>query len=56
MIFFKPTDEVMPKYEKTIERIKSRKDHYHKYAVDEFLDADKADDFLVAYCLVDFRE
>lgn len=51
--FFKPTDEVMPQYEKIIEWVKSRNDPYKKYAVDEFLDATKADAFLVAYCLVD---
>lgn len=44
----------MPQYEKIIEWVKSgRNDPYERYAVDEFLEANKADAFLVTYCLGD---
>lgn len=51
--FFKDTSVVMVSYEQVIAWAMSKSGHYLPKALNEFLDADKADAFLVAYCLTD---
>lgn len=51
--FFKDTTVVMAAYGQVISWAMSRSGHYLKPALDEFLNADEADAFLVAYCLAD---
>lgn len=52
-VFFKDTTAVMAEYGKVTAWAMSRRDHYLPNALNEFLDADEADAFLVAYCLAD---
>ncbi len=51
--FFKDTSLVMTEYTKVVSWANSRSDHYLPNALNEFLDADEADAFLVAYCLAE---
>lgn len=51
--FFKDTSDVMPAYARVSAWAMSRNDHYLPNALNEFLDADEADAFIVAYCLAD---
>ncbi len=51
--FFKKmnTDEVTSEYGKVVEWAHSRNDHFREAAINEFLEFDKADAWLVAYCM-----
>lgn len=51
--FFKSTAEVMFEYGMVMTWATSKSEHYLPYALKEFLDADEADAFLVAFCLAD---
>lgn len=51
--FFKDTSVVMSSYAQVMAWAMSRSVHYLPNALNEFLDADEADAFLVAYCLAD---
>lgn len=51
--FFKDTSIVMDAYTRVIAWAMSRSGHYLTNALNEFLNADEADAFLVAYCLAD---
>lgn len=51
--FFKDTSVVMNAYAQVTTWVMSRSGHYLPNAINEFLDADEADAFLVAYCLTD---
>lgn len=51
--FFKDTSVVMAAYGQVTAWAMSRSGHYLPNALNEFLDADEADAFLVAYCLTD---
>jgi len=54
--FFKDTSVIMNEYEQVVTWAISRNTHYLQKALDEFLDADEADAFIVAYALVDPSE
>jgi hypothetical protein len=49
--FFKDTSELIPEYSQVANWAISKSDHYLPKALDEFLDADEADAWLVAYGL-----
>lgn len=51
--FFKDTSVVMVAYTQVIDWAMSKSSHYVPKAINEFLDADEADAFLVAYCHTD---
>lgn len=51
--FFKDTSIVMTEYAQVANWAISKSGHYSLKALNEFLDADEADAFLVAYCLAD---
>lgn len=51
--FFKDTSVVMKEYTQVTTWAMSRTDHYLPKALIEFLGADEADAFLIAYCLSD---
>jgi len=51
--FFKDTSVVMDAYKQVTVWAMSKRGHYLQNALNEFLDADEADAFLVAYCLAD---
>lgn len=51
--FFKDTDIVVPQYARISEWVDSKRSHYSPKAINEFLDADEADAFLVAYGMAD---
>ncbi len=51
--FFKSTAEVVTEYGRVTAWAVSRVDHYLPMALNEFLSADEADAFVVAYCLAD---
>jgi hypothetical protein len=51
--FFKSTDDVMAEYERVTAWAISMNNHYLPNALNEFLAADEADAFLVAYSLAD---
>lgn len=51
--FFKDTKQEMKEYDKVVKWAMSKKDHYIQRALQEFLDADVADAFIVAYALAD---
>jgi hypothetical protein len=53
--FFKNTDVAMSEYSSVALWAKSMSHHYLPQALNEFLDADEADAFLVAYCLADYE-
>jgi hypothetical protein len=51
--FFKSTAEYMDEYATVIAWAVSRRQHYLTNALNEFLEAEEADAFLIAYCLSD---
>lgn len=51
--FFKPTDDIVETYSQITNWCISKSHHYNQNAINEFLDADEADAFLVAYSLAD---
>ncbi len=51
--FFKASTEIIQEYEQIIAWAASKADHYLAKALSEFLDADEADAFIVAYALSD---
>lgn len=51
--FFKDTSIVIEEYAKVVEWAMLKSSHYLPGALDEFLNSDEADAFLVAYCLAD---
>ncbi len=51
--FFKDTSVVMNEYAQVATWAISKSEHYLPNALNEFLNADEADAFLVAYCLAD---
>src|SRR5690606_21828737 len=51
--FFKDTSHVMSEYAQVTGWAVSRGGHYLQNALNEFLDADEADAFIIAYCLAD---
>lgn len=51
--FFKSTAEVMDEYGRVTAWAVSQSSHYLPNALNEFLDADEADAFVIAYCLAD---
>jgi len=51
--FFKDSSHVMSEYAKVTGWAVSRGGHYLQNALNEFLDADEADAFIIAYCLAD---
>jgi hypothetical protein len=53
--FFKDTTPVMTAYGRISGWVMSRDDHYLPGALNEFLDADEADAFIVAYALADIN-
>ncbi|MDE0472572.1 MAG: DUF4411 family protein [Ekhidna sp.] len=51
--FFRDSSSVLKEYGQISEWANSKKGHYQPEAINEFLDADEADAFLVAYALQD---
>lgn len=51
--FFKDTSQIMSSYGEVSAWAISKNDHYMPNALNEFLNADEADAFLIAYCLAD---
>ncbi|MCG8309062.1 MAG: DUF4411 family protein [Cytophagales bacterium] len=51
--FFKDTSKVISEYGRVSAWAISKNGHYLTKAINEFLDADEADAFLIAYCLAD---
>lgn len=51
--FFKNTSSIIPQYSQVATWAVSKNDHYLPNALAEFLDADEADAWLIAYALVD---
>ena len=49
--FFKETSQVLPAYGRIVSWAMSKSSHYLQKALDEFMDADEADAWLVAYAL-----
>ncbi len=49
--FFKSTEEAIDEYKIIVNWAVSKGDHFMQRALDEFLDADEADAWIVAYCL-----
>ena len=54
--FFKDTSTIMNEYQQVIAWASTRMNHYLQKAFNEFLDADEADAFIVAYALVNPSE
>lgn len=54
--FFKDTTEIIPEYQQVIAWAATRMNHYLPKAFNEFLAADEADAFIVAYALADPAE
>ena len=54
--FFKDTSQVMSEYSKVSGWAISKSNHYNTNALNEFLDAEEADAFLVAYALADLNK
>ena len=50
--FFRATSDVVSSYQEVVEWVMSKSDHYNAAAISEFLDAEEADAFIVAYALV----
>lgn len=52
-LFFKDTrdETIIAEYRKVAQWAESRSDHYYRRAIDEFLEYDKADTWLIAYCM-----
>ena len=53
--FFKNSSSALDKYGQISAWVISRNSHYLPQAINEFLDADEADAFLIAYALADVR-
>lgn len=53
--FFKDSSEIIYEYSQVSAWAISRSNHYKATAISEFLDADEADAFLIAYCLADTK-
>lgn len=53
--FFKDSSEIMPEYSRITKWTFSMSNHYMPSAISEFLDADEADAFLIAYALSDIQ-
>ena len=53
--FFKDSSSVLAEYEKISIWAISKNDHYLPQAINEFLDADEADAFLISYALADIQ-
>jgi len=53
--FFRDSSSALEEYRKISEWAVSKNDHYKKKAIDEFLAADEADAFLVAYAMKDSK-
>lgn len=53
--FFKSTDDVAVPYSQVTAWCISKSHHYNQNAINEFLDADEADAFLVAFSLADLN-
>lgn len=51
--FFKNTSDVLTEYQQVVGWAVSKSAHYSQNAISEFLDADEADAFLVAYAMKD---
>ncbi|HET9571727.1 MAG TPA: DUF4411 family protein [Bacteroidales bacterium] len=51
--FFKDTSEVIPEYQQVVGWAISKNAHYSTQAINEFLDADEADAFLIAFAMKD---
>ncbi len=51
--FFKSTADIIAEYSRVTNWALSSGAHYLPYALNEFLDADEADAFIVAFCLAD---
>ena len=49
--FFKSTEEAIEQYRKVVDWTISRNDHFQQKAIDEFLDSEEADAWIVSYCL-----
>ncbi len=49
--FFKDTTAVIPSYTLLIEWVYSKADQYYPHAISEFLDADEADAWLIAFAI-----
>ena len=49
--FFKETSDVITQYERVVSWAMSKSGHYQQRALEEFLHADEADAWMVAYCL-----
>jgi hypothetical protein len=54
--FFKDTSTILNEYQKVTAWAFSKNSHYSQNAVNEFLTADEADAFIVAYALNDFTK
>ena len=50
-VFFKDTSRVIPEYTQVVNWAVSRKSHFQQKALDEFLDADEADAWLISYSI-----
>ncbi len=48
--FFKSTESVIEEYGRIVEWTIAKKEHYTQKAIEEFLDADEADAWIVSYC------
>lgn len=51
--FFKDTTDVMPAYSRVVSWASVQRSRFQQKALDEFLSADEADAFLIAYALTD---
>lgn len=51
--FFKDTSMILSEYQRVVAWAYSRNTHYYQEAINEFLAADEADAFLIAYALSD---
>ena len=54
--FFKNSADTITQYGRVVNWAMSRRNHYQQKALDEFLDAEEADAFLVAYALADSQD
>ena len=49
--FFRSTEESIEQYSKVVEWTMSRSGHFQQKAIDEFMDSDEADAWIISYCL-----
>lgn len=54
--FFKDTTSVLTEYSQIVNWAVSKSNHYSQAAINEFLDADEADAFIIAYALANKQE